>query len=290
MDTYTLMLAFVKALLYSGAILLVGSGAFIHFIYPKPLAKGRLLIGTVLGAFLLLLASDLDIVLTINRVLGFIDKDILLEYLSSTRHGNAILLRFQLIILLLGIIILAYQSTRVWWRFLTGIIFLIMSIALLATFSWTSHATAMGGSTPMMADLVHFSAAAFWGGSLFYLAYLPLWQSRTPALVQALKNLSYLGLASVTALFVTGIYASALHIYSPEILISSLYGRMLILKIMFVLIIVAVAGVNRFYLLPSLIHKEDTLLLSYFVKIEAALLLAVLVATGILTTSPLPHE
>ncbi len=284
------MLALVKAILYLGAILLIGSGAFIHFIYPKPLAKVHLLVGAVLGAFLLLLASDLDIVFTINKVLGFIDKDLLLEYLSSTRHGSAILLRIQLIILLLGIVILACQITNIWWRFFTGAIYLPISLALLATFSWTSHATTMGGAIPMIADLVHFSAAAFWGGSLFYFALLPLWQNKTPASVQALKNLSYLGLGSVAALFTTGIYAGALHINSSEILIGSLYGRVLILKIMFVLIIVAVAGVNRFYLMPRLIHKDDTLLIRDFIRIEAALLLGVLIATGILTTSPLPHD
>ncbi len=284
------MLAFVKTLLYLGAILLVGSGAFIHFIYLKPLAKRRLLIGAVLGAFLLLLASDLDIVLTLNRVLGFMDLEILLEYLSSTRHGNAILLRIQLIVLLLGIIILACQMNNAWSRFFTGIIYLPTSLALLATFSWTSHATAMGGTTPMIADLVHFSAAAFWGGSLFYFAYLPIWKNRTPALVQASKNLSFLGIASVAALFATGIYAGALHINSTEVLIDTFYGRVLILKIMFVFIIIAVAGVNRFYLLPRLINKDNALLLGDFARVEVALLIGVFVATGILTTSPLPHE
>ena len=284
------MLAFVKTLLYLGAILLVGSGAFIHFIYPKPLAKGRLLVGAALGAFLLLIASDLDILLTINKVLGFIDKEILLEYLSSTHHGNAILLRIQLIILLLGIVILASQMTNIWWRLFTGVLYLPTSLALLVTFSWTSHAAVMGGIIPMIADLVHFSAAAFWGGSLLYFAFLPLWQNKTPALVQGLKNLSYIGIGSVAALFATGIYAGALHINSSEVLIGSLYGRVLILKIMFVLVIIAVAGVNRFYLLPRLLIEKILCCYVILLGLRLSLLLGILIATGILTTSPLPHD
>ena len=132
------MLAFVKSLLYIGAILLVGSGAFLHFIYPRLLAKVTLLVGTILGAFILLLASNLDILLTTRNVLGSVDKEFLLEYLSFTNHGNSILLRIQLIILVVGIVVLASQSTNVWWRSFTAIIYLPASLALLATFSWNS--------------------------------------------------------------------------------------------------------------------------------------------------------
>ena len=283
------MLASVKALLYLGAILLVGSGAFLHFVYPKPLAKGNLLVGTILGAFILLLASDLDIVLTTRNALGSVDKEFLLDYLSFTNHGNSILLRVQLIILVVGIVVLASQSANIFWRSFTAIIYLPASLALLATFSWNSHAAAVGGNMPIIADLIHFGAAAFWGGPLFYFAFLPIWKDKTPDLIRAAKNLSYLGLTSVVALFITGIYSSALHIYNIEALISSSYGQILIVKLLLVFTIVTIAGINRLYLLPKLNNRDNTAKLGKFVKIETLILLGVLIATGILTISPLPH-
>ena len=143
---------------------------------------------------------------------------------------------------------------------------------------------------PIIADLIHFCAAAFWGGSLAYFAFLPIWKDERPALVRAAKNLSCFGLTSVVALFITGIYSSALHIYDAETLVSSPYGQILIVKLLLVFTIVTIAGINRLYLLPKLNSSDNIAKLGRFVKVETLILLCVLIATGILTISPLPHD
>lgn len=273
-----------------GVVLLVGAGIFAYFIYPTTKLKGRLLIGAALGALLILIASDLDILFTIKNTLGFLKKDFVLKYLSSTQHGNAILLRIHLLLLLMIIIVSNQFNNK--QRFLVGSLFTVVSFALLATFSWISHAATMDSALPILTDLIHFSCAAFWGGTLFYIAFLPIWKRKTQALVQAIKKLSYLGLASVVTLFATGAYAGLLHLNNANMLVNSTYGRVLSIKILLVLGIIGIAAVNRFYLLPRLTvrgGRKNTLLLRNLLKIEAILLIMIFIVTGILTTNPIPH-
>lgn len=58
---------------------------------------------------------------------------------------------------------------------------------------------------------------------------------------------------------------------------------------MLVGVILAVAALNRWWLLPALTPRGQTQPLGRVLKLEAALLLTVFAATGLLTTQPLPH-
>lgn len=295
------MLATVKSLLYLGTILLVGAGVFAHFIGPglisgaSAVRRGSLGLGVLLGAVTLLVASSLDIALTIRTTLGFLDTELVSEYIRFTRHGRATTIRIGLILIVAVLSLSGRSHPKFWVHTATKATFVAAGVALLATFSWTSHAVVMQGQVPMVADLIHFGAAAAWGGSMLYLATLPHWRTRNPELIASVERHSKLGLVSVVGLFATGVYAGLLHIWSPTVLTNSPYGRTLIIKVIFVLLTVSVAAVNRLWFAPRFRDEQRsgspglTRRFGILVRTEAVLLTAILITTGTLTTSPLPH-
>ena len=286
-------LALVKSLLLLGAVLLVGGGFTVAVVAPELAATGgalrrRVVWGAAVGAGLLLLGSALDIVLTLRAALGrWPTSDLTSSYLGSTRHGHAVLVRTVLVGLVLPLTFwLTYRQSRQPW--LTGI-YLVVSCLLLGTFSYTSHAAAMGGTPPLLADLAHFAAATVWAGPLFYLALVPDWgEPYQTGLQIAFKRVSFIGLLSVLTLFATGIYTTLIHLQDPARFATSPYGFALYAKVALVLITVGLATANRFWLLPAFLRR-GAVRFKKAVRLEGVLLVAVLLATGILTTSALPH-
>lgn len=279
-DTY------IKALLYIGTVTAIGAGVFTWFVAPvgTPASLARWVRGGLYsGCALVLIGSPLQIVATVSNLLGGFDPLIGVDYLFSTRHGTATLVRLGAVGLLIATTVLPLNRTAGRWSF--G----LSALLLLGTFSWTSHAVAVGGTLPLLADLLHFAAAALWAGAVLYTAWLPLWNGQGPA-VAAVERVSRIGLASVVLLAVSGVYTALLHVSTPEILSGSPYGRALTLKNVLVLVIVAIAAVNRWWLLPRLRQAGSSSSFLHLFRGEALLLLGVLALTGLLTTSALPHE
>ncbi len=277
--------------------MLVGSGVTATIVAPELTITGRALRrritwGAVVGAGLLLLGSAFDLALTLLNALGRLpSRDLTTSYLGSTRHGHAILVRTVLVglVLLLTFWLTRRQSRpqnrRPW---LIGI-YLVVSCLLLGTFSYTSHAAAMGGTPPLFADLAHFAAATVWAGPLFYLALVPDWgEPYQTGLQIAFKRVSFIGLLSVLTLFATGIYTTLVHLQDPARFATSPYGFALYAKVALVLITVGLATANRFWLLPAFLRR-GAVRFKRAVRLESVLLVAVLLATGVLTTSALPH-
>lgn len=269
------MAALLKALEYGGVILLLGAGVF-RFLVAPGVRQVRLAAGA--GALILAVSSLAGLVWRLYAVLGRFDPALSLEYLLSTNGGRLVLLR-------LGLILVTLLALRLGWR----TIFTLAALGLLYSFSAASHAAAMHGNPALIADLGHFLAAALWGGSVLYTAlnWATLGERRLPAL----ERVSRIGLGSVILLALTGVYASTLHLASPDLLASSPYGRVLSLKLGLVALILALAAVNRWHFLPRLRASPHTHeRFGRILQLEAFLLLAVFALTGLLTTSPLPHD
>ena len=292
-------MALVKSLLLLGAVLLVGGGVTVAVVAPELAAVGgalrrRVFWGAAVGAGLLLCGSALDIVLTLRAALGRLPSfELLVSYLSSTRHGHATLYRFALVILvfILTLTLGRHAARRRAPASELLAVYFGLSLFLLGTFSYTSHAAATGGTPPLVADLAHFVAATVWAGPLFYLA-LSDWRDPYGALQPAFKRVSRTGLFSVMTLFATGIYATLVHLQDPAGFAISPYGFVLYAKVFLVLVIVALAALNRFWLLPAFLRGAQQLRRVNFrrvVRAEGTLLLAVFLLTGVLSTSALPH-
>ena len=289
-------LALVKSLLLLGAVLLIGGGVTVAVVAPELAATGgalrrRVLWGAAVGAGLLLLGSALDIVLTLRAALGrFPSFELLVSYLSSTRHGQATLYRFVLVALVFSLTLALDRGAahrRAPTSELMGVYF-GLSLFLLGTFSYTSHAAATGGAPPLVADLAHFAAATVWAGPLFYLALSDWRDPYQKGLQAAFRRVSATGLGSVVTLFATGIYATLVHLQDPVSFATSPYGFVLYAKVFLVLVIVGLAAFNRFWLLPAFLQGSAQQF-RRVVRTEGVLLVTVFLATGVLTTSALPH-
>jgi putative copper resistance protein D len=136
------------------------------------------------------------------------------------------------------------------------------ALALTASIAWTGHA----GSTPgelgnlhLAADALHLVAAAVWIGGLVPLALLLATVQRHRAVAWtslaqvATQRFSKLGIASVATLLVSGIVNASILVGSLHALLGSQYGRLLMLKLLVFVVMLAFAAMNRLWLTPRLL-------------------------------------
>jgi putative copper export protein/mono/diheme cytochrome c family protein len=282
--------ALVRALLYVGILLLLGAGLFGRWIGPEVTsraARRRLQAGQLAGAVVLIGGSAVEVASALSRALGAFDVSLVPTYLAETRHGNAVLARTAAVLMLIWLGPAA-RRRRGWDR----LVLLALGLVLLVTFSLTSHAGAIGGILPVVADLGHLVGATAWGGALIYLAWLPIWPSPGHPgflLVPAVARVSMAGLVGVAVLILTGLYASILHIWGLAALTGTSYGHALMYKVGVVIVILAVAAVNRWMLVPTLTLPRSIATLGRLVKVESLLVVGVLALTGLLTSQAPPE-
>ena len=162
----------------------------------------------------------------------------------------------------------------------------------------------------VIADTLHLTAAGFWVGGLLALAValLPMGLARrgTPAFA-ALAHAGWgpfggLAAVSVGVLFATGLYNTGREVASVDALITTFYGRTLIVKIGIVLAWARWGCSTRALLHPDLAAPIAKALrrpaswtplsparLPLLVGIEVVLGLLVLLVTGLITSSSPPH-
>jgi len=130
--------------------------------------------------------------------------------------------------------------------------FPIVAVAL-AT-SLTGHAADRGdASLAALADWLHVLASATWTGGLLCLSYLALGKAGGPArLDEWAPRFSRLAGLCVLGVVLSGSYSAWIELASVSTLWSTGYGRVLAVKLAFVLGLVGLGAVNRFRVLPAL--------------------------------------
>jgi copper transport protein len=276
-----------KAALYAGVVLLLGAGVFARWIMPAG-GDGRawrwLRVGAWAGALLAAAGSVVGVLDALTRALGTLDPSMLRSYMTDTRDGNAVMARLPIIALVMWLG-LGHRRPRV-----DRGAFVVLGLALLGTVSAVSHAGAQPGVLPVSADLGHLAGVTAWGGALLYGAWLLPWRAaaaRVAALAGAAR-LSTVGLWSVTLIAATGIIQTLDRLWGPRALTETLYGRVLLVKLAVVAGVAALAGVNRWVVLPSLARRAPPDRLGGLVKVESLLFLAVLGVTSVLVVQAPP--
>jgi putative copper export protein len=278
-----------KAVLFAGMILLLGAGVFTCWIARGalgPEVRRLILAGAWAGAFLSAAGSALDVCDTISRATGGIDPSLIVPYLLETKHGNAVLARLAIVAPLLWLAARTRRRTGAENAVSAG-----LGIALLLSFSLISHAGAQPGLLPVAADLLHLGGVAAWGGALAYGAWLLPWrpsEAATPSATDAVGRLSAVGGWGVTLILATGVYASLKNLWGPRALTETPYGRALLIKLALVVVVLGVAAVNRWVLIPSLNRRLRGARLGALMKVESLLLLAVLGVTAVLVSQSPP--
>jgi putative copper export protein/methionine-rich copper-binding protein CopC len=104
-------------------------------------------------------------------------------------------------------------------------------------------------------DWGHMYGAAVWIGGLAGLAVLGA-SMRVPAARRgrfwptALRRFSVVATVCVGAMILTGLWITWLHVGAPRLLVHTLYGETLLVKLVLVLILLGVAAANQLWLLP----------------------------------------
>ena len=207
--------------------------------------------------------------------------------LTETRFGLVWTVRLGLAAIL-GVLAL-WPETR--------LLQLAAAASLLALIALIGHAGATPGTVGQIhlaSDIVHLLAAGAWVGALPALALL-LGCARRDATwsddaVAATRRFSLLGMVSAGALVASGAINSWNLLGGPRDLVTTDYGRLVLLKIGLFAAMVCIAAVNRFHLTPRLPEAGALRELQRNSLAETGLGLCALLVVGVLgTLSPSGH-
>ena len=179
----------------------------------------------------------------------------------------------------------------------------VAALLALANLGWTGHAAMDMGGWPLhqINQMAHLIAAGAWLGGLLPLGMLLRRALRQPegrayaSLARtALPHFSQMGYAAVTFLALTGIVNSVMLIGSFHALMTSGYGRLLMVKIALFMAMVGLALINRLRLAPRLTRRPPSpaplRTLCRSVLVEQALGLAILAVVAVLGISAPPMD
>ena len=183
---------------------------------------------------------------------------------TSGRFGIFWLLRVFVILLALRLALYPWQLKQRPQRVNTLLSWtnLILGLALFIAITMSSHAAAVSPNIvvyALLVDWLHLLAAALWVGGMLYIAtsYVPI-QRKLPiaelarSLVTVLPYYSPWAIAGVVIMAVTGPFSATVHLTSWGQLLSTAYGRALVVKVLLVGGLLLTSALHVFLLRPHL--------------------------------------
>lgn len=229
--------------------------------------------------------------------LGQVDRATLNAMLFETSMGTAWQVRVVALLAALLTAALLGGARRGWW---VGVVALASGGAL-DTLAWTGHGAASEGAMGdfhVAADLVHLLVAGAWVGALAALIALVSKRGETTEdylrlTHRTLQGFSVVGTVIVALIVVSGLVNSWMLVGLNNIgsAFATLYGQLLLLKLVLFAAMLGLAAVNRFRLTPAfeqaLAEGETKAALGSLrrsLAIEAALAVAILALVAWLGT------
>ena len=225
-------------------------------------------------------------------------------FLTASRYGQMALLKAVLAPVFAALFLLTQRQISTIGAVCTGVV----GLALTGAVSLTSHAAARADVIPFVSDIVHILAAVVWGGGLLCFAVLP-WRllrsdlaHHTRPIGRLVRRFSALALGATLAVATTGAVATFLHVYGPEALTITPYGRALLGKLIAFVLALGIAAGHLLVISPALTRQarssgrsqgqgfaadsaaRTVRRLQVLVQIEAGLILCGMVLAGVLTT------
>jgi copper transport protein len=188
---------------------------------------------------------------------------------------------------------------------------------LLFTISLTSHGAATDTPTligvlpvSLLVDWLHLCAVACWVGGLLQLVVVvptvlrsESGPTRARFLGALVPQFSWVGGVSLAVLGATGLFAALQRVGTLDNFLNAAYGQALLVKLLLIVPLVTLAAINHFVVRPTLVASYRTastrtirnalssvLLFRWTVLIEAFFGVAVIAASGILTTLAPPQQ
>ena len=182
----------------------------------------------------------------------------------------------------------ASGPARPWWAAL------LLAGGVLFTLSLNAHGAAVeqGAVWAVLADWLHLVAMVSWLGGLVPLLLAVRWfkqdghnGSRSMPISSLVARFSTLAFIAITTLALTGAYSAIIHIGSPALLITTTYGRVLILKLVVFGIMLVLGAFNSFVLAPDLVRRgsQTATAFSRTLPVELVGGALVLLAVGVMT-------
>jgi copper transport protein len=220
--------------------------------------------------------------------------EVLARYALRTQSGNIWLLRAAYTIFFLSITAIFLRRGH------KPLSLFLLSLPLVASRSLSSHAAAVRDNTilAVAVDAVHLITTALWAGSLPFLLYSLIQESRTSDryaawAAEAVKRFSRLAIFSVTILLLTGLYQTLIHVSGLQSLRTTLYGNVLVLKLTLFVLMLLLGMVNflstkRMILVFAESSLPPKVRKTVFTRIgaESLLGLLILIISGFLTVLP----
>jgi len=255
---------------FATVMVLFGLALFPLYSYPSragepPARLTRWLSVSLRVSVLLAIASALAWgLLTVANMAGELsaaaDRDALLFVLRETGFGGVWLARLALFAALLVLMMGRWGSVGD-----RDLITTAVSALLLLSLAFVGHTQLQDGWLRLLhigADSVHLLAAGAWLGGLLALSYLLFMARRSPLehaadARAALVRFSGIGSIVVAALVGSGLINAWFLVESAERLATTPYGQLLLAKIGLLFGMLALAALNRFRLVPSLVRAKD---------------------------------
>jgi copper transport protein len=180
----------------------------------------------------------------------YLFRPALLPYLVGARTSQSMVLRLCLLLLVL---VFLHQARKISppSLVLLGYCEAVGAVTLLALALSSHSAAAWANPLAVLFDMLHLWAGALWVGGLAVLAVVvprSLGDRGTtdwpPLLLPAMRRFTPWAMGSVVVLALTGAFQVALHIPRPQALVETDYGRALVLKLLLVLPMLFLGGVN----------------------------------------------
>lgn len=156
-------------------------------------------------------------------------------------------------------------------------IWLALALAAIATPATAGHAAGLGDhSLALTNSVLHAVAASVWVGGLIALGAL-VWP-RAEDISIAAQRFGYLAIASVVLLTVSGLGNAYVRLGDPSDLVTSGYGRLVLMKAALLIVLIATASWIRSRLVPKLTGDGAR---QTFAKVAVLELALMAVATGL---------
>lgn len=291
LDAWSQVRVLIAAGVYACALMAVGSRLFLHVFPALPADEQSRVAGTgavaaLLGIVLVLLQWPLQAAYLGGSSLQAALDPVLLGMVYDSPQGDRLLLAVGGLALLL-----AATPTRhapAWIGRLLG----LAGIALvLLAFVQVGHTR--GEPRLLLASLLalHLLAIAFWLAALPPLLRLA-GSHDTAVAARALGRFGRIGLLIVPLLLVAGLILAWLLLGGIAPLFTTAYGQLLLGKLGLVALLLGLAALNKFRLVPALARGEDRArqALRRSILAESVLMAAVLLLTALFTTVASPRD
>ena len=223
-----------------------------------------------------------------------------LQMITTTHYGHAGVAA----VALLGVAMAVHRRLQGPDAGLRHVASLTVLLLLVATARVTvGHAYEHGPlHIAVLVEWLHLSLMSIWAGVVFVAAWVVLPRVLDSELVVTRERAGYLtsmsnwATAALVGILATGAYNAYRVLGSPRQLLDADYGHVLLFKLCFVLIAVALGGFNKLMRLPTAISFGESAATSHrglrsviaVLRIESIVLLFVLIAAAVLSGSTPP--